>query len=46
LQVFDLAVDDPGFNPMVVTTLKGLEYGVLGIALAMVHKRSHNTALG
>jgi len=46
LQAFDLAVDNPGFNPLVVATLKGLEYGVLGLALAMIGKRTANTALG
>jgi len=45
LQAFDLAVDNPGFNPFVVATLKGLEYGVLGAAVAILHKRWQGSAL-
>lgn len=45
LQAFDLAVDNPGFNPVVVAAIKGLEYGVLGVALAMIQQRDWGGAV-
>lgn len=45
LQALDIAGDNPGFNPLVVATLKGLEYGVLGVALGAVQKREWGGAV-
>jgi len=45
LQAFDLAADNPGFNPIFVATLKGLEYGVLGAALGFIQKKEWGGAL-
>jgi hypothetical protein len=45
LQAFDLAVDNPGFNPMMMAAVKGLEYGVLGAALGMIQQREWGGAM-
>lgn len=45
LQALDVAADNPGFNPFVIATLKGLEYGVLGIALGAIQKKEWGGAV-
>ena len=45
LQALDVAADNPGFNPLVVASLKGLEYGVLGIALGAIQKKEWGGAV-
>ncbi len=45
LAAFDMAADNPGFNPLFVALLKGLEYGVLGALLGAIQRKEWGGAL-
>ena len=45
LQAFDLAADNPGFNPVFVAMLKGMEYGVLGALLGAIQQKEWGGAV-